>query len=205
MKKILIGFCLSIGSIFFPGSQVKASPDVPPVVWRILDTSKQIRTLACHFTEKKKLAVLTDTSISHGRMYYRKSRSLRWEYTDEANLYGITNAEGSQMFREGKADKVGSKVFAQISKLIVSLINGQPIDEKLFAVSYEKTTDAHQVNLIPQVRKLKMSMDAMTLSFDTATYLIRAIEIRRANDVTRIEFSGIRMNIPLDDNLFQWK
>lgn len=205
MKKNLIGVYLSVISLFFSESGVKASPDVPPIVSRILDTSKQIQTLACHFTEKKKLAILTDTSISHGQMYYRKSRSLRWEYTDGANLYGITNAEGSQMFKEGKADKVGSKVFAQISKLIISLINGQPIDEKLFAVSYEKMADAHQVNLIPQVRKLKMSMDTMALSFDTGTYLIRAIEIRRADDVTRIEFSGIRMNIPLDDNLFQWK
>lgn len=205
MKKILLWLCLSIGSPFLPGEGVKASPDVPPVVAHILETSKQIRTLACDFTEKKKIAILADTSISHGRMYYRKSRSMRWEYTEPTHFYGVTNAEGSQMFKEGKADKVGSKVFAQISKLIISLINGQPIDEKLFAVAYEKTADAHQINLIPQVRKIKMSMDAMVLSFDPATYLIRAIEIRRADDVTRIEFSRMQLNIPLDDNLFQWK
>lgn len=205
MKKIILGLWLSIGCLFLPGSAAKASPDVPPAVARILDTSKQIRTLACEFTEKKKIAILTDISVSHGRMYYKKSQSMRWEYTDPTAFYGITNAAGSQMFKAGKVDKVGTKVFAQISKLILTLINGQPIDEKLFAVSYEKTADAHQLTLIPQVRKLKMAMDAIALSFDLETYTIRAIEIRHADDVTRIEFSRIQLNIPLDDNLFQWK
>lgn len=205
MRKIFLGLWLSIGSLCLPGWAVKASPEVPPVVARILDTSKQIRTLACDFTEKKKIAILTDIRVSHGRMYYKKSQSMRWEYTDPVAFCGITNAEGSQMIKAGKADKVGTKVFAQISKLILSLINGQPIDEKLFAVSYEKTAEAHQLTLIPQVRKLKMNMDAMALSFDAETYTIQAIEIRHADDVTRIEFSGVQLNMPLDDNLFQWK
>lgn len=205
MKKIALWFWLSLGAGLLPAPEGKASPETPAIVAQILDRSAQIQTLACRFTEKKKIALLADTSLSHGQMYYRKSQCMRWEYTDPVAFYGITNPEGSIMLKEGVADKVGTKVFAQLSRLILGLINGHPIDEKMFAVAYEKTPEVHQLTLLPQVRKLKMSMDALVLSFDLETYTIRSIEIRHAEDVTRIEFSQIRLNEPLDENLFQWK
>ncbi len=205
MKKNKLWLWLSLGSLFFPALAGHALPDVPPVVTHILDTSKEIRTLTCHFTEKKKIALLADTSVSHGQMYYRKSRCMRWEYTDPNPFYGITNAEGSVMFRAGKVDKVGTKVFAQISRLILDLINGQPIDEKIFTTVYQKTSLGHQLTLIPQMRKLKTSLDALILSFDLETYTIRTIEFRQGADVTRLELTHIRMNEPLDEKLFRWK
>ena len=58
---------------------------------KINQAASQLQTLQCDFVQTKHLKMLNDKLVSHGKMYYKKSDKLRWEYTTPYHYIFILN------------------------------------------------------------------------------------------------------------------
>src|SRR5574344_598067 len=58
---------------------------------KICQVSGAMKTLQCDFTQVKQLPMLNDKMVSKGKMYYKQSSLLRWEYISPYKYIFIMN------------------------------------------------------------------------------------------------------------------
>lgn len=166
--------------------------------------SAGIETLECNFLQRRTVAVLTGTSVSEGKMYYRKADRMRWEYLRPEAYYFVMNNGKSVMKKDGETDRGGgARIFGEISKLILACISGQKlVDESKFQPEYTIRGDVFRISLRPRNRRMQQMMSRLDMEFSLTEYAIRAVEMRQGEDVTRIEFKDKKINEGIAADLF---
>ena len=126
--------------------------------------------------QTKHLSVLKDKMVSKGRMCYKKSDRLRWEYTSPYTYVFILNGNEVLLKNKNRSD-------------IIDVL-------KATAAEYVAT-------LTPQRKNMKQMFRLITLHFDRKTSCVTRVELTEKNDDrTVIELNNIRLNEKLEDNLF---
>jgi outer membrane lipoprotein-sorting protein len=175
---------------------------------RLLDdiaaASAQTGTLECRFVQRQKLSGLSDEAVSEGRLYYKRDNLMRWEYTKPESYAFIVNAGKVVQVRDGVVQKgEGAALFGRIAKLILPGISGKNIvNEKDFTAEYYVADDVFRISMTPKKSSMRRMIERIELSFDVKKKFIRAVEMHRRKDTTKIEFLDEVVNRPLDDKLF---
>jgi outer membrane lipoprotein-sorting protein len=99
---------------------------------KITSVSSRMNTMECRFEQTQKMQALSQVVKSEGYMQYQKPGCMRWQYTAPTNYCFIVNNGKTVMKQVGKTIRnQGTKVFAGISKMVLSGISGNGlIDEK---------------------------------------------------------------------------
>ncbi len=177
------------------------------LIQKITIASEQMKTLCCDFVQKKTLSILADEMISEGHMSYKQKDKLHWEYT-KPYQYQFTMNGDKVMINSGKNKNIidvnSSKIFKEISKIIVSGINGSGIFEqdKFTSKFFVGNTD-YQVLLIPKQKELKQLFSNIKLYFNKTDYTVNTVEIEELNgDKTIIQMKNKQINRELSDEIF---
>ncbi len=192
-------------------AQVKYNPATDAqrkeLIQKITASSEQMKTLKCDFVQKKTISILADEMISEGQLSYKQKDKLRWEYTKPYQYQFVMNGD-KVMINSGKNKNIidvnSSKVFKEISKIIMSGINGSGIFEQdKFTSKFFVGTADYQVSLTPKQKDLKQLFSNIKLYFNKTDYTVNMIEIEELNgDKTIIQMKNKQINKELSDEIF---
>ncbi|HNY62493.1 MAG TPA: outer membrane lipoprotein carrier protein LolA [Bacteroidales bacterium] len=211
MKKIvfLLLSILTFSTVLFAQTDYKKIPDaqVPSVIKEIRSKTAQFQTISSDFVQTKEVSILKEKSVLKGTMYYKKEKQFRWEYT--ANPRFIFAQNGSQIYTQtGDSARVikdnSVRLYEEISKLVQSSINGSIFENKKdFSTLLEENNSSYRVTLTPKNRNLKKFIQKITLIIDKKEMLATQFMMLDQNgDSTTIQFSKMKINTPIDNQLF---
>jgi outer membrane lipoprotein-sorting protein len=174
---------------------------------KIATASERMKTLRCDFVQKKTISILADEMVSEGKLFFKQADKLSWEYL-KPYQYRFTLNGDKVMINSGETKNIidvnSSKIFKDISKIIISGINGTGIfEEDRFTAKINVGTQDFQVVLTPKQKELKQLFKGITLTFNKTDYTVNTVEIReQSDDVTLITMTNKQINKELDDEIF---
>ncbi len=206
--KLLI-FAFLVGIFTF--SQTKlTTAEVKTFKQNIASLSKNMTSLQSDFTQTKHLDFMENDVKSSGKLYYKSTSKIRWEYTSPFSYYVIFNQEKMFVNDNGKKKQVelsSSKLLKDLNKIILGTISGTDIfDEEKFTITYYKNGPDFQTKLIPADKNYKKYIKQIDLTFDGTTFFLKKMKsIEPSLDYTLIEFSNHKKNTTIADEKFTFK
>ena len=196
-------------TVFFAQNYRPATPEQQKeLVKNIASASKQMKTLRCDFVQKQTITILSDELLSEGKLWFKQPDKLCWEYA-KPYLYRFTlNGNkvmiGAENNKNNVIDVNSSKVFNEISRVIVSSVNGTGIfDEDKFAAKFNVGTENFQVELTPKQKELKQLFANITLTFNKNDYSVNNVEIKQiSGDTMYITMKNKQINREIGDEIF---
>ncbi len=180
--------------------------DVPGVVQKITEASKKINTIQCDIEQQKQVAMLTDKAISKGKFYFKRTNMVRIDYTKPTKNLVVMNA-GKMMVQDdkktSKMDMHRSKMFQQLSNIIIGSIDGSLFTGKDFKVSYAESKTQVMVTLKPVSKTLANYLSTIELVLDKKDYTAVSLQMNEpSGDNTLLLFTNKQLNVTVADELF---
>lgn len=180
--------------------------DVPAVVQKITEASKKINTIQCDIEQQKQVSMLTDKAVSKGKFYFKRTNMVRIDYTRPTKNLVVMNA-GKMMVQDdkktSKMDMHRSKMFQQLSNIIIGSIDGSLFTGKDFKVSYAENKTQVQVTLKPVSKTLANYLSTIELVLDKKDYTAVSLQMNEpSGDNTLLLFTNKQLNSTLSDDLF---
>lgn len=174
---------------------------------KINQAASQLQTLQCDFVQTKHLKMLNDKLVSHGKMYYKKSDKLRWEYTTPYHYIFILNGSQVLLKNEKRNDIIDvnqNKVFKEIARLMMNSVVGKSLsDSRDFSSKISSSNSELIATLTPMRKDLKQMFKEITLYFSKSTSLVyKVILVEKNGDKTVIELKNAKKNEPVNTNVF---
>ena len=210
MKNIVLFICF-FGAIFLVNAQSGYKPATETqqkeMMQKIAEATEQLQTLRCDFVQKKTISILADEMISEGRMSFKQTDKLRWEYTKPYQYEFVMNGDKVMLHSETTKSIIDvntSKIFREISQIIVSGINGSGIfDRSKFTAQFMIGDRDNMVILTPVQKEIKQLFNKIQICFNKSDYTVNSVEIEELNgDKTFIEMKNKQINKELDDKIF---
>ena len=174
---------------------------------KINQAASQLQTLQCDFVQTKHLKMLNDKLVSHGKMYYKKSDKLRWEYTTPYHYIFILNGSQVLLKNEKRNDIIDvnqNKVFKEIARLMMNSVVGKSLsDSRDFSSKISSSNSELIATLTPMRKDLKQMFKQISLYFSQSTSLVyKVILVEKNGDKTVIELKNAKKNEPVNTNVF---
>jgi len=211
MKKIvaLLISLLSIIVSLSAQSDYKSATETQQkeMMQKISEASEQMKTLRCDFVQRKTISILSDEMVSEGKMFFKQQDKLKWEYSKPYQYEFVMNGD-KVMINSGTSKNVidinSSKLFKEISKIILAGINGSGIfDTAKFSFQFKIGDKDNMVILTPKQKELKQMFHEIRLSFNKSDYTVNSVEIEERNgDITHIKMKNKQINKELSDEIF---
>lgn len=166
-----------------------------------------LKSMSCNFVQTKYLSLLSDKMVSEGKMYYRQSDKLRWEYTSPYTYLFIFN--GSKVYVGGKSrkdviDTNTNKIFKEVARIMMNTVTGKALSNSSdFSVGIDSAANTWIVTLVPKKKDIKQMFTKIVLTFTKSNTMISEINIYEKNgDRTNIKLNNIAVNTTLNESLF---
>ena len=205
MKKIsvlLIGLFLC--SISLSAQYQKATEEQKKeIVDKITKAAGDMKTMQCDFTQVKELSFMDDKVTSEGKMHYKKTNKIRWEYTKPYKYVFSMDGQNVHM-GDNKVPVKSSKMFGEISKVMVGGVSGSGlVDSPDFDSQFMAGKDDYQIILTPKKKEIKDMFSSVQLYVGKADSRIRSVElVEKSGDKTTITLKNVKVNEAIDDKIF---
>ena len=202
--KFLIFFLLTISFAF---SQEKMSDtEAASFKKEVEKKANAITTMQSDFVQQKSLSYMQNPITSEGQVYYKEPKTLKWSYI-KPDQNTIVFKDGSLVVnnngksREIKLDQ--NKMFENLIDLLAQSMNGKILNNSNFEADFEKKGNQVVVTMSPLDDHLKEMFKNVEISFNS-DYTIKKVRlIDLSDDVTEITFSNMKINQPIDNNVFK--
>lgn len=180
--------------------------DVSAVVQKITEASKKINTIQCDIEQQKQVSMLADKAVSKGKFYFKRTNMVRIDYTKPTKNLVVMNA-GKMLVQDdkktSKMDMHRSKMFQQLSNIIIGSIDGSLFTGKDFKVSYAESKTQVQVTLKPVSKTLANYLSTIELVLDKKDYTAVSLQMNEpSGDNTLLLFTNKQLNVAVADDLF---
>lgn len=204
MRKLILYF-LVIPFIGFSQS-FKDVKDTLALKVKIESMSKATNSIESDFIQEKNLSMLSEKIISKGHFVFKKDNLLRWEYASPSKYLIIINKEKIMIKDEKKTSKYdmnSNKVFKEINDIMLSCVQGTIFKSKKFKTQYYENEKFYKLELWPQDKNMKNAFKKINLYFDKNVTSVSKIEmIESSDDITLLDFSNKKTNVPVAETLF---
>lgn len=207
MKKIttILLFLLFCAMTSMAGAMT--SQQKQDVITRINKATAGLKSMNCSFTQTKYLSLLSDKMVSEGKMSYKQSNKLRWEYTSPYKYLFIFN--GTKVYvgnksRKDVIDTKSNKVFKEVARIMMSTVTGTALSNSSdFSIDVADGKSVWKVTLTPKKKEMKKMFTKIELSFNKSNLMIAEINIyEKNNDRTNIRLKNISTNVAVNESLF---
>ena len=211
MKKKFVFLCYILGtatSLFAQSGYTPATEaQQKEMMQKIGEATEQLKSLRCDFVQKKTISILSEETQSEGRMSFKQKNKLRWEYTKPYQYEFVMNGDKVLINSENTKNVINvnsSRIFKEISKIIVSGINGSGIfDQSKFTAQFRVGAKDNMVILTPKQKEVKQLFKEIRIRFNKSDYTVNSVEIEELNgDKTFIEMKNKQINKELNDEIF---
>ena len=172
-----------------------------------MQASGNINTMQCDFTQVKEISILEDRSTSEGKMFYKKTNKIRWEYTKPVH-FGFSK-DGKNMYALS-GDKTATipanqrKMFDGIGQIMISGVSGAGLfNSSDFDTEFFVGSNDNKLVLVPKNKEVKDLYSSIQLYVSKPESRIHSIElVEKSGDKTTITLKNIQVNIALNDGIF---
>ena len=176
------------------------------IIEKINSEAMNLASMQCEFVQTKKVVLLNDRMVSKGKMFYKQSNKLRWEYTTPYTYVFVLNGSKISLGKNQKnvIDVNQSKVFKEIASIMMNSVVGKCLsDKKSFKTTIKVSNSEYIATLIPRTKEIKRLFNTIILHFDKQqSFVIRVELIEKNGDVTTIDLKNIKKNNPVNDQVF---
>lgn len=174
---------------------------------KINQVAASMKTMQCDFTQTKHLKMLNDKMVSQGKMYYRQSNQLRWEYTTPYAYTFILNNDKVLLKNAKRNDVIDvkqNKLFKEITRIMMNSVLGNSLnDDKSFSSTIVAANQEWVATLIPLRKDMKQMFQKIVLHFNPQNAVVTQVELIEKNgDKTIIELKNLRTNETVSATLF---
>lgn len=177
------------------------------VIKRVQEQQRKTTTLQANFRQEKELALLSKPEVSTGTFTYSRPNNVLWTY-DAPKKVQMVIAGGmlTTYYADlGKAERVDVKRFED--RIFKYMGASGAIDELAryfdFTFTDSKSKPVYVLDLTPKNRAVSRRVRSIKLWIDKTTYLTTKVEyVEGDGDITRYEFTKIRINEPVPQSRF---
>jgi len=164
------------------------------------------KTYQAQFKQTISSKVMGTKDENSGEITVSKPDRLKWESKTEGNTQ-ILNGKKLVNIQENKRRKNRTvDIYTDVRKRVGGTALG-------FLAGRAKFADLYNVKVLsetPKIVELKLSPkkeggDPMVVEVNKSNYLLAALTTENQESKVRIEFSNIKTNVKLDENLFEFK
>lgn len=202
-------FCCFIFVCGMRGQELKEVDEARrrEIIREVDKAASSLKTMQCDFVQTKRLSMLNEKIIAHGKMYYLRPGLLRWEYTRPYTYTFVLNGSKVMLKSAQKKDLIdvkSSRLFQEIVRIMMNSVTGKCLSEADdFRVTIHSGTDTWIARLTPQKKEMKQMFRHIVLHLDRSRMLVNAVEmVEKSGDTTLIELKNIRTNAPVDEKIF---
>jgi len=196
-------------SVLLTTASMHAAPAVTlaQVIKKVQEQQKKTNTLQADFRQEKELALMAKPEVSTGTFTYSKPSNVLWTYaTPKRVQMVIAGGFLTTYYPElNKAERIDVKRFED--RIFKYMGATGAIDELAryfdFTFTDSKTRPTFLLDLTPKNRAVSKRVQRIKLWIDKTTYLTSKIEYTEGDgDVTRYEFTNLRLNEPVAASKF---
>ena len=206
-KRILMAAGLLLAAALPLSSAPKPTTSLDTVVKKIQEQQKKTQTLQATFRQEKELALLAAPEVSSGTFVFSKPNNVLWSYdTPKRVQMVIAGGTLTTYFPDlNKAERIDVKRFED--RIFKYMGATGAIDElaKYFDFTFTDSakTGTFVLDLTPKNKAVTKRVRRIKIWIDKQTYVTSKIEyVEGDGDVTRYEFTNIRLNEPVPQSRF---
>ena len=174
---------------------------------QINNVAQSMKTMQCDFVQTKYIKMLNDKMVSRGKMYYKQSDKLRWEYTSPYAYVFVLNGNKILISKGKRSDIINvnqSKIFKEIARIMMNSIVGKCLTEtKDFKVSITGGEAEYVATLYPQQKQMQQMFQRIILHFNKQKSTVEKVElVEKKGDKTIIELQNVKMNTSINAKVF---
>ena len=177
------------------------------VIKKVQETQKKTMTLQASFRQEKELALLSKPEVSTGTFTFSRPSNVLWTY-DAPKRVQMVIAGGTMTTYYPellKAERIDVKRFED--RIFKYMGATGAIDELAryfdFTFTDQKAKSLYVLDLTPKTKAVAKRVQRIKLWIDKTTYLTSKIEyVEGDGDITRYEFTKIRINEPVPASRF---
>ncbi len=176
-------------------------------ITKINASAAALKSMDCSFVQAKNLSMLNEKMVSKGRMVYRQSDKLRWEYTSPYQYLFIFNGTKVYVGNKSRKDVIdtnSNKVFKEVARIMMNTVTGKALSNQTdFTVSVASNGSSYVVTLVPKKKDLKQMFSKIVLTFTKSDIMISEVDIYEKNgDRSNIVLKNIVTNTTVNESLF---
>ena len=198
--KILF-FCLGVGLLWPAG----APADDFAALRR---DAARIRTISADFVQQKHMKILSRPLVSEGRFYFAAPDSIRWEYNKPLKSIVLSSGGNTRryFFSGGKIIEDtagGAQAMGLVLAEVAAWMKGEFDANPSFAASVKEGADT-VVTMKPAEKNMAGMIEKIEITLSRKEPAIKTVIIvENASTETRINFSNMVINQPVNPSLFQ--
>ena len=180
------------------------------VIKKVQETQRQTNTLQADFRQEKTLALLAKPEVSTGTFVYSKPNNVLWTYDAPKRVQMlITNAKMTTHYPE--LNKAETLDVARFQDRIFKYMGATGAIDELsryfdFTFTNKPSDPAYLLDLKPKTGAVAKRVQRIKLWIDKKSYLTSRIEYTEGDgDVTKYEFTHLRVNEPVAQSRFDLK
>jgi outer membrane lipoprotein-sorting protein len=177
------------------------------VIKQVQEQQKKTSTLQADFRQEKELALLAKPEVSTGTFLFSRPSNVLWTYEAPKRVQMvIANGVLTTYYPEiGKAERIDVKKFED--RIFKYMGATGAIDELAryfdFTFTDSKSKPTYLLDLTPKNKAVAKRVQRIKLWIDKKTFLTSKIEyVEGDGDVTRYEFTNLRINEPVPPSRF---
>ena len=161
MKKIpVLLICLLLCTMSLSAQYQKATEaQKNEVVSKITQASGNMTTMQGDFIQVQELSFMDEKLTSEGKMYFKKTDKIRWEYIKPNKYVFSMDGKDVSMTMGDKTNTVpakSNKMFGEISRVMTGGISGNGlVDSPDFDSQFMVGKDDYQIILTPKKKEIK--------------------------------------------------
>lgn len=199
-------FCLSM-IVTAAQAAPKASESMETVLKRVIEQQKKTRTLEADFKQEKTMALLSRPEVSSGTFAFAKPNQVLWTYSAPRRLQMLISGGVLTTYYPdlNKAERLEVKRFEE--RIFKYMGASGTIDELAryfdFTFTDTKNNPAYRLDLSPKTKLVARRVRKITIYIDRKSYLTTRFEyVEGDGDITRYEFTNLRMNQSIEPGRF---
>lgn len=206
-KRTLIA--AAVCAVVVAATNVQAAPamTLETVIKKVQEQQKKTNTLQASFRQEKELALLSKPEVSTGTFVYSRPNNVLWTYDAPKRVQMVIAAGVMTTYYPelGKAERIDVKRFED--RIFKYMGATGAIDELAryfdFTFTDSKSKPVYVLDLTPKNKTVSKRVQRIKLWIDKTTFLTNKIEyVEGDGDVTRYEFTNIRINDPIPASKF---
>jgi outer membrane lipoprotein-sorting protein len=201
--------CLALACAIVMGAAPLAAAPVTlaQVIKKVQEQQQKTATLQADFRQEKELALMAKPEVSTGKFTFSRPSNVLWTYEAPKKVQMvIAGGVLTTWYPElGKAERIDVKKFED--RIFKYMGATGAIDELAryfdFTFTDSKSKPTYLLDLTPKNKAVAKRVKRIKLFIDKNTYLTSRIEyVEGDGDITRYEFSNMRINEPVPPSRF---
>lgn len=186
----------------------KASQTLDSVLKEVQKRQAAVKTLQAEFVQEKSLALLSQPQVSRGSFAYEKPDKVLWRYAEPTPVTMVI-ADGRMTTWYPKLSRAETIEVGRFQDRIFKYMGAANAIGELstwfnFRFSDRKGDTTWKLELLPKTSQVSKRMKGITIWIDRQSYLTTKFEyVEGDGDVTRYEFTSIRVNEPVPPSTFK--